>query len=147
MGEIVGSEKLTGIFGSWPSFHDAEVLNLHLWRGDVDAERGRWVFPVLTLDLYVWELTREVNEMGFMVLRKHTRTTLRFEEVHGLELHGFNHVNSILDLEIKRPDDMAGRGPRFAVKLQQAFGLGASFACDGVTVMYAKACDEYGKVF
>jgi hypothetical protein len=31
---IVGSEKLTTIFGYWPSFHDAEVSELHslAWR-------------------------------------------------------------------------------------------------------------------
>jgi hypothetical protein len=32
---IVGSEKLTSIFGGWPSFHDAEVLEIHFWRGHI----------------------------------------------------------------------------------------------------------------
>jgi len=27
---IDSSEKLTNVFGYWPSFHDAEVLDLHL---------------------------------------------------------------------------------------------------------------------
>ena len=34
---IDGSEKLVRIFGYWPSFHDAEVIDLHLWREVVEA--------------------------------------------------------------------------------------------------------------
>jgi hypothetical protein len=35
------SQKLTSIFGGeWPSFHDAELTDVHLWRGDVKA--GDW---------------------------------------------------------------------------------------------------------
>ena len=30
-----GSEKLTAVWGEWPSFHDAEVIKLNLWRGDI----------------------------------------------------------------------------------------------------------------
>ncbi|PYU05658.1 MAG: hypothetical protein DMG33_10305, partial [Acidobacteria bacterium] len=44
---IENSRKLTEIFGYWPSFHDAEVIDLHFWRGDVDSEADRYVFPVL----------------------------------------------------------------------------------------------------
>ena len=54
---IEGSEKITEIFGYWPSFHDAEIINFHLWRGDVDAGRNRYIFPVLTLLVNLWELT------------------------------------------------------------------------------------------
>ncbi len=41
---IAGSEKLTKIFGHWPSFHDAEVLDLHFARGNVEPEKGVWAF-------------------------------------------------------------------------------------------------------
>lgn len=62
--QIVGSEKLTAIFGYWPSFHDAEVLELHFWRGNIRTEKGIYDFPVLTLTIHVWELTKEVNPQG-----------------------------------------------------------------------------------
>ncbi len=45
---IEGSERLTAIFGYWPSFHDAEVVKFDLWRGDVEPEAERYIFPVLT---------------------------------------------------------------------------------------------------
>jgi hypothetical protein len=35
--EIEGAERLTQIFGRWPSFHDAEVLRVRL---DHEAELG-----------------------------------------------------------------------------------------------------------
>lgn len=57
---IVGSEKLTKIFGYWPSFHDAEVLELHFVRGSVQPEKGVYDFPVLTLKVHVWQLTKRV---------------------------------------------------------------------------------------
>jgi hypothetical protein len=44
---IIGSEKLTSIFGRWPSFPDAEVHELHFWRGPVDTEAEVYNFPVL----------------------------------------------------------------------------------------------------
>lgn len=38
---IEHAETLTHVFGHWPSFHDAEVLEINLWRGDVDPARER----------------------------------------------------------------------------------------------------------
>ena len=43
---IEGSEKLVGIFAYWPTFHDAEVIELNFWRGDVKPEEERYIFPV-----------------------------------------------------------------------------------------------------
>lgn len=76
---IGGSEKLTEIFGYWPSFHDAEVIEMELRRGDVEPDAGHYVFPVLRVQVHLWEITNEVNS-GLLVLQKHTRTTLRFHD-------------------------------------------------------------------
>src|SRR3954465_12653228 len=92
---IEGSNKLTGIFGRWPSFHDAEIHELHFWRGDVDPDRESYVFPVLTVKFHVWELTNEVDERGYLILRHHTLTTLRFHGVDDFKMEGFNHQNAI----------------------------------------------------
>jgi len=46
---IQGSEKLTNIFGYWPDFHDAEVLEIYFWRGDVDPDQNRFDFPVFSI--------------------------------------------------------------------------------------------------
>ncbi|MGA8299415.1 MAG: hypothetical protein WB817_08010 [Terriglobales bacterium] len=61
---IVGSEKLITIFGYWPSFHDAEIVELNFWRGDVQPEKGIYDFPVLTLKVHLWELTTKTDREG-----------------------------------------------------------------------------------
>ncbi len=33
--------------GQWPTFHDAEVHNLNIWRGDVRPEDNVWIGPVV----------------------------------------------------------------------------------------------------
>jgi hypothetical protein len=66
---IEGSEKLTCIFGRWPSFHDAEVVDLHLWRGDSMTERSHPRFPVLTTKIHLWELTNEIDALCWFSLK------------------------------------------------------------------------------
>jgi hypothetical protein len=43
---VVGSERLTSIFGRWPSFHDAEIHDLHLQRGCINPEDQVYEFPL-----------------------------------------------------------------------------------------------------
>ena len=81
---IEGSDKLTNIFGYWPTFHDAEVHELHLWRGDVEPDAG----PVLSVSLHL------------LVTRHHTLAKLRFHDVDQFKMEGFNHQNAILRLSI-----------------------------------------------
>ena len=142
---IKGSEKLLQVFGYWPSFHDAEIINLHLWRGNVDPERNLYQFPVLTLDVHHWELTKEVDAKGYFVLQHHTRTTLTFSDVQTVELNGFNQQNAILSLYIKRLERAEMPSPYFSVEVQAAFGLDASFTCLGVEVTSAAPCTGEGE--
>lgn len=74
---IQGSEKLINIFGYWPSFHDAEVIELNFWRGNVDPDVGSYDFPVLTVKLHLWEITDDLNGQGYFGRVKHTLTTMR----------------------------------------------------------------------
>jgi hypothetical protein len=142
---IGDSKKLTDIFGYWPSFHDAEVIELHFWRGDVEPDVGRYVFPVLKVDLFVWELTNDLNRQGYLVLLHHTLTTLRFHDVNEFRMEGFNHQNAILGLSIIREERSQGPSPVFAVHFDPAHGMGASFICSRVEVVDAVRCSEDGK--
>lgn len=143
---IVGGEKLTKVFGYWPSFHDAEVLVLHFDRGDIQNDKGVYKFPVLTLKIHVWELTREVDSKGYLVCRHHTITTLNFCDVSDFQMQGFNHQNAMLGLSIKSQHRSEGPSPYFAVELDPAFGMGASFKCLQIEVVDAVLSDENGKV-
>ena len=139
-------QKLTSIFGEWPSFHDAEVTDVHLWRGGVKA--GDWddsnVFPVLTIKVRILEATQPgaVGDSGRDVLAK-----LRFHDVDDLKIEGFNHQNAILGISVAARD----RGtyangeklpPDFAVILERAFGMAASFRCSRAEVVEAKRVSE-----
>jgi hypothetical protein len=141
---IENSNKLIEIFGYWPSFHDAEVIDLHLWRGDIEPEAGRYVFPVLTVKLHVWELTNAVNTEGFFVSRCHTLSTLRFHNVDEFRMEGFNHQNAILGLYIVQEERAQGPSPVFAVKFNAAFGMGALFFCSSIEVADAVPCSTNG---
>ena len=143
---IEGSEKLTGIFGYWPSFHDAEVLDVHLFRGGIKLKEKRYLFPVLTTKLHVWELTNEVNQQGYFVLRKHTLTTMRFHDVLDLRMEGFNQQNAILQLSITRNQTSENPAGAFVVNFDPAFGMGAAFTCSRIEVVDAVPCSDDGGV-
>lgn len=142
---IKGSEKLTRIYGGWPSFHDAEVVELQYWRGDVKP--GDWddrnIFPVLTAKIHIW-IESPTSQ--------HTLATLRFEDVNDFKMEGFNHLNQIFGLSISIQD----RGkfesgeklpPYLVVEFQPGFGMGASFRCFRIEVIDAVRCTEEGKVY
>ena len=150
---IAGSEKLTSIFGYWPSFHDARIIDLHFWSGDVDPDQERYTFPILTVKLHVWELTEETDSKGGLVCRHHTLTTLRFHDVDDFKLEGFDHLNEILELSIvtqERGKFLTGEDlpPYIVVHFQPALpgSTAASFRCFRVEVVDAVACTEDGKV-
>jgi hypothetical protein len=139
---IEGSQRITDIFGYWPSFHDAEIIDFHLWRGEVDSGRSSYVFPVLTLLVNLWELTNEVDAEGFLVCRHHTLAKLRFHHVDDLVMQGFNHQNAIFHLAIEHAVRPTGPSPHFSVHLEPAFGIDASFTCLRIEVIEARRCAE-----
>jgi Immunity protein 50 len=94
---IVGSEKLTSIFGGWPSFHDAEVHELHFHRGHVDTDNNLYEFPRLTVKVHLWLMTNDVDQKGYYVSTKHTLTTMKFYDVDEFKMEGFNHQTPFLD--------------------------------------------------
>lgn len=73
---IPGSEEIISWYGEWPSFHDAEILELHLERTGQS-----WI------KIYnVW--------------KKHGVVTFKLEEVADIELVDFSHQNVIGGLEL-----------------------------------------------
>ncbi len=143
---INGSEKLTRVFGYWPSFHDAEILELHFFRGDVRPDEGIYKFPLLKLKIHTWELTNEINPQGYLVRRHHTITTIDFCDVSGFQMEVFNHQNAVFALSITSQHRLEGPSPYFAVEVEPAFGMGASFKCLRIEVIDAVPCTEDGKL-
>lgn len=127
MSEIEGSEKLTQLYGSWPSFHDAEILNLTLDRSGPDA-------PTLKIQIHVFEMTSEMDPAGHFVLRDHRVVTLLFTRVMLEELRGFNEQNVIFSMDISSIDSGKDEGRHFSVDLSPSYGVGGSFECERVVV-------------
>ena len=141
---IQGSDKLKSVFGYWPSFHDAEVIEIHFWRGDIDTDNSKYVFPILTAKLHLWEITREVGPGGFLGRRNHTLARLRFYDVNDFKMEGFNHQNAILGLRLASCERIEGPSPLFDVHFDPAFGMGATLTCSRIEVLDAVPCTENG---
>jgi len=56
---VEGSQKVEDIFGEWPSFHDAEVLEVTLDREARDAVRG----PTIRFTVHAFQMTEEVDSL------------------------------------------------------------------------------------
>ena len=151
---IEGSQKITDIFGCWPTFHDAEVIELHIWRGDVDPDRESYIFPVLTVKLHVWEWTTQPASSYQLIRRKHTLATLRFHHLNDdFRVECIDHDNPILELAITPMKRTDGPSPYFSVRFTPftypsggSYGFGASFGCYRIEVVDAISCDEHGNL-
>src|SRR4051794_12581259 len=83
-GDVSGGAELVRWFGQVPSFHDAEILSLHLRR------RAESV-----LRLHGWINTGQVGQGGYFVLDRHAIVTFTLSEVMDLQLDNFSPQNVI----------------------------------------------------
>lgn len=88
---IPGGPELLAWFGRVPSFHDAEIISLHLNRTGPS-----------TLSIQTWEITDTVDSKGFYALEKQAVVTFTLEEIENLELEGFTHQNIVGGLKLNR---------------------------------------------
>lgn len=138
---VDGTETLRAFYGgAWPCFHDAELVELHLWRGHVYP--GDWddrnVFPVLTLKILILEATQP----GATGNGNDLLATLRFHGVDRVRLQDFNHNNSIVGLALSQQErglytNGESLPPTRLVTIEQGFGLFASFTCTRMEVVAA----------
>ena len=141
---IAGSEKLSSIFGRWPSFHDAEVLELQIQRGHIDTDAKIYEFPLLTVKIHLWLMTNDVDQKGYYVSTKHTLVTMRFYDVDNFKMEGFNHQNAIFGLRIEQKTRDEGPTPYFAVDFEPSFGIDATLTCLRIEIAEAVPCDDEG---
>jgi Immunity protein 50 len=131
--EVSGGADLIRWFGEVPSFHDAEILSLHLRR------KGPSV-----LRLHAWINTREVGQDGYLVLDRHAVVTFTLSEVMDLQLDNFSIQNVIFGLVLRRaPNRPERRGyltdPRpqdIEMELQPCYGLSGLIRAREVSVVF-----------
>jgi immunity protein 50 of polymorphic toxin system len=114
---VEGAKALYDWFGHWPSFHDAEVICLHLNRRAASL-----------LVLHTWEMTKEVDDKGYFVLAKHVVVEFLMNEVTGLSLNGFNGQNVVFGLALERTEN----GYRLA--LEDCHGIAGEIEAKNITI-------------
>ncbi len=102
---VSNPELVTSVLGSWPSFHDAEVLSVELRR---DPE----VTVTLTIKAFPYNPSGKPQRSLF---------TLLFKGVEKPSLEGFNEQNSLWDLTVER------EGGRLKLTLPDSYGLAGEF--------------------
>jgi hypothetical protein len=134
--DLNNSERLTSIFGCWPSFHDAEVIWLRLDRGS-DG-------PTIESLIHTFEITNEVNTEGFLVLKNHVLVHLRFSGVRESKIDGFNCQNVLFGISISDVRHRQMEHLNFEVEFDSTFGVNVAFQCQDVEVVDVKPCDGNG---
>ena len=140
--DITNSERLTSVFGYWPSFHDAEVISFRLDRRPTSLGPG----PTVESLIHVFEMTNEVDEKGFYVLRNHVLVDLRFSRVMQPIVEEFNHQNALMGLGIRDIKERQLERLNFEVTFDSSFGLEASFQCVDVEVVSVEPCNGNGQL-
>ncbi len=139
---IEGAQKLVGLFGYWPSFHDAEVLWLKVDRKPV---REGIYGPTLELLVHTFEITSEVGSNGAYVLQHHVLVLFRFHGVDQWKMEDFNHQNALMGISFKDITASQLELLDFEISLCGAFGLDGSFLCKVVEVVEVTPCDANGE--
>lgn len=127
--KIENSHLLTGIFGYWPSFHDAEVISVELQRAQDGSDQ-----PTLRARVYVFAVTKEVDDRGFYVLKNHTLVTFLFRGIDESQIKSFNHQNALWELKITDLSSRQLENLNFEVHFVPSFGVEAEFKCKTVEI-------------
>jgi len=129
---VRGAEKLTAIFGYWPTFHDASVIAVEV----SDADGENCFANTVQLVVMAHEMTDEVDEKGYFKLQKRTAVILRFHDVTEAELTRFGNSNVLFGLELEP-------GPTgIHVVLDSAMGgdMAGTLRCKSIEVIGTRPC-------
>ena len=114
-----GAEELITWFGSWPSFHDAEVLSIELRRSGLSS-----------LSVHAWEMTSDIDPQGFYVLRKHVVVTFSFDGISDLQLADFSSQNVISGLNLQQLDD------GFELSMSPCYGVSGYIRAKRISISF-----------
>jgi Immunity protein 50 len=119
LGSVAGAQELADWFGKWPSFHDGEILCLHLNR------TGQSLLRVWT-----WHMTEEVDAAGFYILDKHVVVDFLLTSITTLELFDFSPQNAVFGLLISRVAEA------YSIEVDPSYGLGGNIHCSNLSVLF-----------
>ena len=117
--DVQGADALIAWFGEWPSFHDAEILELRLRRAGSSH-----------CHIHTWKMTHEIDTNGYYVLEKHVVVTFTIDNIEELSLEGFNRQNVLSGLEVSQTEDLV------SLTLEPCYGLGGYLTAKSVIVSF-----------
>jgi Immunity protein 50 len=115
--QIDGAQEVSAFFAGWPSFHDAEVLQLALVRDGISK---------LVVDVATY--SNETDEKGQYRRARHALVTFDLERIVDLQLEDFSMQNVLSSLSIE------GTAKDVAVTLHPSYGIGGKIVCERVRV-------------
>ncbi len=127
--KIEYGKLLTDIFGRWPSFHDAEVISIELFRDPKGTSE-----PSLRAKIHVFEMTPDIDDRGFYILKNHVLATILFRGIDENHIAGFNQQNVLRDVVIIDSSSRQLEHLNFEVRFLPSFGVEAEFKCRVVEV-------------
>lgn len=116
---IEGAREFVKWFGHWPSFHDAEVIHVHLDRSGTSS-----------LLVSTCELTSELLPNGLYGSRKNVDVEFVLSEVQDLELAEFNQQNVIFGLSV----DVVDHALR--ISMEACYGMAGFVTAKAVSLRY-----------
>ena len=123
---VQNADRLIGAMGSWPSFHDANVLSV---------ERSG---ETLRLRIHVFSMTDRVDPAGYYVLEKHHLATFAFEGITSDSLPLAYETDCLDHLWFEQS------GALVCAHLESHMDLGGEVSCCRVAVQDVVPCSPEG---
>ncbi len=127
------------VFGSWPSFHHAEVQWL---RFDRHVPWSGRACPAIDVQIHAFGMTGEIDANRVYVLRNHVLVHLWFSEVNEFQMEGSNQQNVLFELILAELPDPQVDHASWKVRFHASYGMDASFRCAAIEVISLVPCNE-----
>ena len=116
---ILGADAVVAWFGEWPSFHDAEILSIHINRRGLSVMR-----------IHTWNLSSRLDRTGHFVREREAVIAFEFAGIKTLRLHGedVDRQNVIQGLGIERTDE------GYRLELAPCYGLAGELTVEQIAV-------------
>lgn len=140
---IKNSQLLTGLFGYWPDFHDAEILTLTLSVGCAQPWIPGCESPFMDMRVRLCDWNGKTAD---------TLIEMQFTRVQKIEFSNFSYQNSVSELvfELKSRQFSDGRGGLsvpfdfICMEIFANCGVAGSLECGAVEVISISICGEAG---
>ncbi len=116
---VSGAQEITSWFGNWPSFHDAEVLEIFLSREEESKVK-----------IDVWEYGSDLDENGNFEIRKRAVVCFFLSDVTELLLTNFNEQNVISELVVEESAE------NFSLVFKPCYGLSGKISAKSLRVEF-----------